>query len=77
MLHTLASGFLPDLGDFINRHRTCGRFIGDAATSDTTGYVLKIACCCGVIYVRWVSSEEDVAVTPGIEQLQPPLYSIT
>jgi hypothetical protein len=49
---------LADLADFVTRHRPCGRLTGDATEPEPEGYMLNVGCCCGVMFLRWVTAEQ-------------------
>ena len=48
---------LADLEEFIHDHRPHGTLIGDATEPAWNGYLLTVACPCGVVFERWVTSE--------------------
>jgi hypothetical protein len=48
---------LDDLADFVTRHRPCGQLTGDATEPGANGYMLSVACCCSVTFMRWVTPE--------------------
>jgi hypothetical protein len=48
---------LADLADFVTRHRACGQLTGDATEPAPEGYMLSVACSCGVTFLRWVTRE--------------------
>jgi len=50
-----------DLEDFVHDHRPHGSLTGDATDPAWNGYLLTVACPCGVVFERWVTSV-DVAV---------------
>ena len=47
---------LTDLEDFVHDHRPHGTLTGDATESAWNGYLLAVACPCGVVFERWVTS---------------------
>jgi hypothetical protein len=47
-----------DLADFVTRHRPCGLLTGDATEPAPNGYMVTVACSCGVVFMRWVTPEE-------------------
>ncbi len=53
---------LADLEDFVHDHRPHGPMTGDATEPAWNGYLLTVACSCGVVFERWVTSV-DVAST--------------
>ena len=46
---------LADLADFIHDHRAHGSLTGDATEPAWNGYLLTVACPCGVVFERWVT----------------------
>jgi hypothetical protein len=46
---------LADLEDFIHDHRPHGPLTGDATEPAWNGYLLTVACPCGVVFERWVT----------------------
>jgi len=49
---------LADLEVFVQDHRPHGQMTGDATEPAWNGYRLTVACACGVVFERWVTSEE-------------------
>jgi len=49
---------LADLQDFVHDHRAHGPLTADATEPVWNGYVLTVACACGVVFERWVTPEE-------------------
>src|SRR5438552_19062063 len=49
-----------DMLDFIDRHRPCGTLTGDASEVAANGYMLTVACLCGVTFTRWVTAQDAV-----------------
>jgi hypothetical protein len=47
---------LSDLETFIQDHRSHGPLTADATESARNGYLLAVACPCGVVFERWVTS---------------------
>ncbi len=47
-----------DLADFIADHRPHGSLTADATTPAWNGYLLTVACSCGVVFERWVTPED-------------------
>jgi hypothetical protein len=41
---------VDDLRDFIEQHRACGTFTGDATHPAERGYVLRVECPCGAVF---------------------------
>jgi hypothetical protein len=48
---------LTDLREFVARHRVHGKLLGDA-TPKANGCMVTVACPCGVVFMRWVTTEE-------------------
>jgi hypothetical protein len=40
---------------FVREHRAHCQFMGDAAEPAVNGYMLTVACACGVTFGRWVA----------------------
>jgi len=49
--------FLSDLTDFLHSHRPHGPLTADATEPAWNGYLLTVACPCGVVFGRWVTPE--------------------
>ena len=49
---------LADLEDFVHDHRAHGPLTADATPPAWNGYLLTVACPCGVVFERWVTPEE-------------------
>jgi hypothetical protein len=45
---------LADLEEFVADHRPHGTLTGDATEPAWNGYLLTVACPCGVVFERWV-----------------------
>ncbi len=43
---------LADLEEFVTDHRTHGELMGDATEPAANGYLLAVACVCGVVFER-------------------------
>ena len=52
---------LAYLEEFFRKHRQHGILTGDATEPAWNGYLLTIACPCGVVFERWVTPQ-DAAV---------------
>ena len=57
---------LTDLADFIADHRPHGPLTADATEPAWNGYLLTVACPCGVVFERWVTHEDADADLLGI-----------
>jgi len=51
---------LSDLATFVQDHQPHGQHVGDASEPPWTGYMITVACPCGVTFERWVT-ELDAA----------------
>jgi hypothetical protein len=49
-----------DLADFIHDHRPHGALTGDATEPAWNGYLLTVACPCGVVFERWVTLADAI-----------------
>jgi len=49
---------LADLEGFVNDHRPHGSLTADATEPAWNGYLITVACPCGVTLGRWVTPEE-------------------
>ena len=49
---------LADLEEFVCAHRAHGALTGDATEPAWNGYLLTVACPCGVVFERWVTPED-------------------
>ena len=60
---------LTDLADFIADQRPHGSLTADATTPAWNGYLLTVACSCGVVFERWVTpgdAEVDLLRAAGL-----------
>ena len=60
---------LTDLEDFVHSHRPHGSLTADATEPIWNGYLLTVACSCGVTFERWVTPEDADADFVGIARL--------
>ena len=60
---------LADLEEFVTNHRPHGRLTADATEPAWNGYLLTVACSCGVVFGRWVTPEDADADLIGIARL--------
>jgi hypothetical protein len=44
---------LADLEEFVTNHRPHGTLTADATEPAWNGYLLTVACSCGVVFGRW------------------------
>jgi len=58
-----------DLEDFLHDHRAHGRLTADAMEPAWNGYLLTVACPCGVAFERWVTPEDADADLVRIARL--------
>jgi hypothetical protein len=49
---------LHDLPDFVHAHHPHGAMTADATEPCWKGYLLTVACPCGVVFERWVTLED-------------------
>jgi hypothetical protein len=49
---------LADLKEFVHDHRFHGALTADATEADWNGYLLTVACRCGVVFGRWITLED-------------------
>ena len=53
-----------DVQVFVREHREHGQLVRDATEPAANGYMLTVACRCGVTFTRWVApllAAEDLA----------------
>jgi hypothetical protein len=50
---------LTDLEEFVHDHRPHGPLTADATEPVWNGYLLTVACPCGVVFERWVTPSRD------------------
>ena len=60
---------VEELAEFVARHRAHGALMGDATEPVSNGYLLTVACPCGVAFERWVTPE-DAAVDVLLSELR-------
>jgi hypothetical protein len=58
-----------DLEDFRHDHRPHGPLSADATEPARNGYLLTVACPCGVVFERWVTPEDADADLVRIARL--------
>ena len=49
---------LADLEEFVRDHRPHGHLTADVTEPAWNGYLLTVACPCGVVFERWVTPVE-------------------
>ena len=49
---------LADLEVFVHDHRPHGAMTADATEPVWNGFLLTVACPCGVVFERWVTPED-------------------
>ena len=49
---------LADVANFLHNHRTHGSMAADATEPAWNGYLLTVACSCGVVFEQWVTPED-------------------
>ena len=67
---TCATVTRPARRAFVHLHRTCGTLTGSATEPAWNGYLVTVACSCGVASQRWVTPEEA-----GEDLLRSPLLA--
>ena len=65
----MTTTLLTDLTDFVDSHRPHGPMTADATPPAWNGYLLTVACPCGVVFERWVTPQEPDADLLGIARL--------
>jgi hypothetical protein len=60
---------LADLEEFVTNHRPHGALTADATEPAWNGYLLTVACSCGVVLGRRVTPEDGDADLVGIARL--------
>ena len=67
---TLSSRALfADLEEFVQDHRPRGSLAADATEPAWNGYLLTVACSCGVVFERWITPEDAGADLGRIARL--------
>jgi hypothetical protein len=49
---------LTDHEEFVADHRPHGALIGEATEPAWNGYLLTVACPCGMVFERWITFRE-------------------
>ena len=60
---------LADLEEFVTNHRPQCGLTADATEPAWNGYLLTVACSCGVVFERWVTPEDADADLVEIARL--------
>jgi hypothetical protein len=50
----VTGNLLADFEDFVRDHRSHGPLTADATEPAWNGYLLTVACSCGVVFGRWL-----------------------
>jgi hypothetical protein len=58
-----------EIDDFAHDHRPHGPLTADGTEPAWNGYLLTVACSCGVMFGRWVTAEDADADPIGIARL--------
>jgi len=61
---------LTDLEEVVHEHRSHGTLTGDETEPAWNGYLLTVACPCGVVFERWVTpvdAETDLIALSRLE----------
>ena len=53
--HSLRLPLLTELEEFVRDHRPHGSLTAEATEPAWNGYLLTVACPCGVVFERWVT----------------------
>jgi hypothetical protein len=64
---------LAELEEFVGDHRSHGTLTCDATEPAWNGYLLTVACSCGVVFERWVTpmdAELDLSGSHGGTKLR-------
>jgi hypothetical protein len=51
---------IEEIEAFVRDHREHGELVGDSTEPSANGYMLTIACGCGVTFYRWVAPVDAV-----------------
>jgi hypothetical protein len=62
-------GLIGDLEEFVHDHRPHGCLTAHATPPAWNGYLLTVACPCGVVFERWVTPEDADADLVRIARL--------
>ena len=65
----IAVTLVTDLAEFLDDHQAHGTLTADATTPAWNGYLLIVACSCGVVFERWVRPEDADADLLGLSSL--------
>ena len=49
---------IAQIEEFVRDHRPHGALTGDATVPAWNGYLITVACPCGVVFERWVTPED-------------------
>ena len=49
---------LADQEDLVTTHRIHGQLMPEVSQPTPNGYMLEVACSCGVVFMRWVTPED-------------------
>jgi hypothetical protein len=60
---------VADLEDFVTTYRSHGELMPEVGQPTPNGYMLEVACSCGVVFMRWVT-REDAAPELALEGLR-------
>jgi hypothetical protein len=52
------TSFDADLAQFVQNHRSHGPLTADATEPAPNGYLLTVACPCGIVFEQWVTPED-------------------
>ena len=63
------SALFADLKEFVRSHHPHGPQVADATEPAWNGYMLTVACSCGVVFGRWDAPVDADADLVGIARL--------
>jgi hypothetical protein len=55
---TSKPGVMAALTNFVTCHLSCGQLTAETTRPEANGYMLSVACPCGVTFMRWVTPAE-------------------
>jgi hypothetical protein len=64
---------LAELEEFVGDHRSHGTLTCDATEPTWNGYLLTVACSCGVVFERWITPEDATWICCGLARPSNPI----
>ena len=58
---TLYSPMFTDLTAFVQDHQAHGKLVGGASEPGPSGYLVTVACPCGIVFEGWVTELDAAA----------------